>query len=65
MVARTEKEIENGRTKGRILVNDQAIIRIRTRIKKNNKRNGGSNTYAEEIELFYSNSNCSQQRYNK
>ena len=23
------------------------------------------NTYAEEIELFYSNSNCSQQRYNK
>jgi len=23
------------------------------------------NTYAEEIELFYSNSNCSQQRYDK
>ena len=23
------------------------------------------NTYMEEIELFYSNSNCSQQRYNK
>lgn len=48
MVARTKKEIENGRTKGRILVNDQAIIRIITRIKKNNKRNGGSNKGAKK-----------------
>ena len=30
-----------------------------------NKGEKRDNTYPEEIELFYSNSNCYQQRYNK